>query len=1176
MPRVKIKAIPKELAQKGGITVNNKNDPRYKAYQDSMSAYKFSQNQLRDLNVVPGTWDVNTDKVKIKNVTGPLNSFTNKKIATEEDYTYKKWPTDTWAGRESTVYDPNTGKFTPSVRDALLPLYPKPKEKVSFTPPSVDKISSMGVGTNNTNINMRPLVWNNVTKSGVFPMYGKDNRLIGTWDQKDEETFFYPSMNSKPYTEEEIKDLPKNTKISKGREIVNLRRAQTGMLINPDLHSSMLPNMISFLGEGMLEANRPRDYENNPWALPAAGLNLGMSALKGVSNTILDYQKQKESQRVAAQNLNNNYSNNAYNNFYSRGNTYFQDGGITELTVLDNQGNAVRFDPFKYSTIEEAQDAYALQQQEADLNQESLEEKTEDNTNQDQQELEYNQEDQQFFNSLNEEGSYEDTGYSIDIPQITNMSSDAKIRAFAKIENSGKEIGDHGNGAIDAFGYRKTGHLSEAWKTPAYQPIRERFGSYAAFYEVLRSGRNPEINNLNNQLYSNWLESKYPGDIAAQAKFNLTGNANSPDNTVIGKNLSAGSYTQKIVKALYDNTIAKKQNGGLVMNKFQKGGLTPSEGKISSIYTKTDTPNIEWERGEHILLPNGVSFHQDTGNKHTSNPETSGVKAEAPDNTFIFSDFIKAPKNIIKGFLGKKEDEELTKSEKKFSFADLAKKFETSKDIENQASEDKYKANSAKLNLINKQPKLENLKFAQEIYKYGKGMDNDLEKLVELQAQPKPQFGSLVSDELPIAQSGGLNTFSPQQVNTFKKRNAWGNAQYWNRGRQNAATNLGYTGDNSANQMQNFFIEQYPELVNYAFDQGYWPNTNKGVQQFGNVPATSLTPQQQLQAFGDQKQGVRFPMVENKVFNTQEELDQWAGGRNQIQSNGSTFYDTRQGDLVNYTQAFVRPQDQVDPIPTPDFNMSQQPVNPNITANPLNRLPSDTINNSRTEQVNPDTGMPYNMIDLSQVRMAEGLSLLGALRPSKVNYPSLRELPTLEQPVLLDQVPIANSAYNRAIGNTLSQLRNSGLSPQEKMVASGNVIAKSLDQQPNSELYVAQQNLINNNINRTNQFNINTLNTKNQMLDKYQAQVNSVYAGKEKDANNRMSAISKYIGNDAKRNLEVQQWMSQTGSDYHIGQDGNVYFRPDPMNSFLQEAMINLQAMQNNQLTQTQQQRQKK
>jgi len=167
-------------------------------------------------------------------------------------------------------------------------------------------------------------------------------------------------------------------------------------------------------------------------------------------------------------------------------------------------------------------------------------------------------------------------------------------KIFAQVELGGKEIGDHKNGAIDAFGFRQTGRLADAWKTPEYADIRKQFGNdYNAFYNTLKSGKNPQLNTVNNELYAEWLDDKFPGDLAAQAKYNYGADPNNPAQVkasidYVNNILKAAAKLDSVVKNKQTTDInltdLPKLNNGIIdatkYNSFNFGKLKEKKGLI--------------------------------------------------------------------------------------------------------------------------------------------------------------------------------------------------------------------------------------------------------------------------------------------------------------------------------------------------------------------------------------------------------------------------------------------------------------------------------------------------------------------------------------------------------------------------------------------------------------------
>ncbi len=140
--------------------------------------------------------------------------------------------------------------------------------------------------------------------------------------------------------------------------------------------------------------------------------------------------------------------------------------------------------------------------------------------------------------------------------------------------------------------------------------------------------------------------------------------------------------------------------GGMTMwKKYQQGGLTP----------------IEVEDKETILNPNG-ELYAFNGNTHAN----GGIDILAEGGSKIFSEFSKAPKELIKTVLGKE-------TKKKMSYADLSKKFDTtkwSKILQNPDS-DQYEKETAKLKMSGNLAMLETIFQTQEEEKMTSGKNSE-------------------------------------------------------------------------------------------------------------------------------------------------------------------------------------------------------------------------------------------------------------------------------------------------------------------------------------------------------------------------------------------------------------------------------------------------------------------
>lgn len=207
-----------QIAQSGKtIMVNDRNDPRYKAYQDSLSAYNELTNMKKYVLELSKDFPGTTTLVE-----GNWNDFLEHQstLKNKEGQRYVGWSNP----QLNNGYKGNT---------AMRAVVPPPSQKVSLRP-APQPLEARSFAEPTANFETSLLQWDNVPMQGVFPVYGQDNKLIGTWDQNGQGTQFYPVNNplrDTPYTQEELKTLPKDTEIIEGRtQIKNIRRkkAQSG------------------------------------------------------------------------------------------------------------------------------------------------------------------------------------------------------------------------------------------------------------------------------------------------------------------------------------------------------------------------------------------------------------------------------------------------------------------------------------------------------------------------------------------------------------------------------------------------------------------------------------------------------------------------------------------------------------------------------------------------------------------------------------------------------------------------------------------------------------------------------------------------------------------------------------------------------------------------------------
>lgn len=146
----------------------------------------------------------------------------------------------------------------------------------------------------------------------------------------------------------------------------------------------------------------------------------------------------------------------------------------------------------------------------------------------------------------------------------------------------------------------------------------------------------------------------------------------------------------------FDEETQKEISDYLKGGYYQRGGV--------SEYQTGGQPNAELEDQETLVTPDG-ELSKIEGKKHSE----GGEKVSLPGGTRIFSEFLKAPSEIVKEVLGKE-------SKKKYSYADLSKKFPTQPSISilSDPNSDQYEKTTAELTLANNLGKLDTIFYAQE------------------------------------------------------------------------------------------------------------------------------------------------------------------------------------------------------------------------------------------------------------------------------------------------------------------------------------------------------------------------------------------------------------------------------------------------------------------------------
>ena len=146
--------------------------------------------------------------------------------------------------------------------------------------------------------------------------------------------------------------------------------------------------------------------------------------------------------------------------------------------------------------------------------------------------------------------------------------------------------------------------------------------------------------------------------------------------------------------------------------KYKHGG---GVAEIPEVFKNPKLSNVEVENGESVQLTNG-ELYKFTGKTHAQ----GGIDVILEPGSKIFSEYSKAPKELIKTVLGKE-------TKKKMSYADLSKKFDTtkwSKILQNPDS-DQYEKETAKLKMSGNLAMLETIFQTQEEEKIKSGKNSE-------------------------------------------------------------------------------------------------------------------------------------------------------------------------------------------------------------------------------------------------------------------------------------------------------------------------------------------------------------------------------------------------------------------------------------------------------------------
>ena len=123
------------------------------------------------------------------------------------------------------------------------------------------------------------------------------------------------------------------------------------------------------------------------------------------------------------------------------------------------------------------------------------------------------------------------------------------VSMFKKVEDPDSKF-NHGNGAYGNFGYRKSGHLQDAYeKSDEFKTIRESYKSYDDFWKNFVGSGYSKMSNQVDKVYEQWLRNKTDNDIMKAYRFNYDGYRgleSTEDYKPVNNNMTMGEYAKKM------------------------------------------------------------------------------------------------------------------------------------------------------------------------------------------------------------------------------------------------------------------------------------------------------------------------------------------------------------------------------------------------------------------------------------------------------------------------------------------------------------------------------------------------------------------------------------------------------------------------------------------------------
>ena len=498
----------------------------------------------------------------------------------------------------------------------------------------------------------------------------------------------------------------------------------------------------------------------------------------------------------------------------------------------------------------------------------------------------------------------------------------------------------------------------------------------------------------------------------------------------------------------------KFMSGGKVSwKKYKKGGVT-------------NLVPVEVEGEETVQTPDG-NLYEFNGKKHSQ----GGIDVVLEAGSKVFSEHLKAPREVVKAVLGKD-------TKKKYSYADLSKKFDTTKwseILENPNETDKYKLETAKLKLAGNTAMLNTIFAAQE------AMKGDSGKTMQ-------KGGKVTIDEQETPLERIKRTYGPTPNFTWE---GWGMRMIGDNPKNYDTQKVGQIQvprDSSGNPTVDSLLDRTKDAMfiedsNIPYiDWSSWGMGDNGNPYNPQYPESNIRYRPVVTDTGASTLGSSPARITSEVF------------------------DSGSFDLVDPQRSSVAP-DRSKPAPSPKPKGGKKPTRKGIA--PFDSLPTTPISSRTVTSQNPtvtDLATPTNTDSetipttdtdsgkkfkfgispkLAGTVLDIGMALSDKLNVVNPQYRDLRKTPLFTR-----FVDFENKTAAKNLSLAIQQVQNSNLPENVKQARINNLTAQYQEQQSQSDLARNQvyQNKINQDTAKLQQYLDTNIDQHFQDVERYNQQ----------------------------------------------------------------------------------------